>query len=53
MYQYTEHSQAAAGTGVTRVRSAVVCAMPSNGSWRIATTLFATHDPKPVPGGSP
>jgi hypothetical protein len=53
MYQDTAHSQAVAGTGVARVRSASVCAMPTNGSWHLATILFATHDPKPGPGGSP
>ena len=47
------HSQAVAGAGVARVRSAYVCAMPTNGSWHLATILFATHDPKPGPGGSP
>ena len=53
MYHDTAPSQAVAGTGVARVRSASVCAMPTNGSWHLATILFATHDPKPGPGGSP
>jgi hypothetical protein len=52
MYQHTEHSQAVAGVGVARMRS-VLCAMPNTGSWRIASTVFATHDRKPGPGGSP
>ncbi len=43
---------AVAGTGVARVRS-TVCAMPASGSWHLAAILFATHDPKPGPGGSP
>jgi hypothetical protein len=51
-HTYTER-QAMAGTGATRVRSTVVCAMPANGSWHPASILFATHDPKPGPGGSP
>jgi hypothetical protein len=51
MYASTDRL-AVAGTGVARVRSAV-CAMPTNGSWHLASILFATHDPKPGPGGSP
>jgi hypothetical protein len=53
MHQHTAHSQALAVAGVARVRSAYVCAMPANGSWRIASTTFATLVQKPGPGGSP
>ena len=51
MHQHTAHSQALAVAGVARARSAYVCAMPANGSWRIASTTFATLDQKPGPGG--
>ena len=45
MYQDTVHSQAVAGTGVARVRSASVCAMPTNGSWHLA--IDSLRDPRP------
>ena len=53
MRQSTVCSQTVAAAGVARVRSAYACAMPISASWQTASTLFANHDPKPGPGGSP
>ncbi len=53
MHQLPVCSQALAAAGEARVRTAYACAMPINGSWSVASTLFATPDHKPGPGGSP